>query len=57
MVVKVADRKAVGRRVAKATRKAMAFRVVFLPVAFRVVLLPLAFQVKASHNPDKDSTW
>jgi len=40
--------KAAGRRVAKAARKA---------VAFRVVLLPLAFQVKASHNPDKDSTW
>jgi hypothetical protein len=58
LVVKVADRrkvlgakvgrKAAGRRVAKAARKA---------VAFRVVLLPLAFQVKASHNPDKDSTW
>ena len=44
---KVADRKAAGRRVAKAGRKAGAFRVVFLPVAF---------QVKASHNPDKDST-
>ena len=66
LVVKVAGRKAAGRRVAKAARKAVAFRVVFLPgafqvvflpVAFRVVLLPLAFQVKASHNPDKDSTW
>ena len=43
-----ADRKAADRRVAKAARKAVAFRVVFLPVAF---------QVKASHNPDKDSTW
>ena len=42
-----ADRKAADRRVAKAGRKAGAFRVVFLPVAF---------QVKASHNPDKDST-
>ena len=58
LVVKVADRrkvlgakvgrKAAGRRVAKAARKAVAFRVVFLPVAF---------QAKASHNPDKDSTW
>ena len=58
LVVKVADRrkvlgakvgrKAAGRRVAKAARK---------EVAFQVVLLPLAFQVKASHNPDKDSTW
>ena len=58
LVVKVADRKevlgakgglkAAGRRVAKAARKAVAFRVVFHPVAF---------QVKASHNPDKDSTW
>ena len=67
MVVKVADGKevlgakgglkAAGRRVAKAARKAVAFRGVFLPVAFQVVLLPLAFQVKASHNPDKDSTW
>ena len=52
---KVADQKeealvvkAAGRRVAKAAHKA---------VAVRVVLLPLAFQVKASHNPDKDSTW
>ena len=44
---KVADRKAQDRRVAKAGRKAVAFRVGFLPVAF---------QVKASHNPDKDST-
>lgn len=42
-----ADRKAADRRVAKAGRKAVAFRVGFLPVAF---------QVKASHNPDKDST-
>ena len=42
-----ADRKAADRRVAKAGRKGGAFRVVFLPVAF---------QVKASHNPDKDST-
>ena len=41
---KVAGR---GRRVAKAGRKAVAFRGGFLPVAF---------QVKASHNPDKDST-
>ena len=41
-------RKAAGRRVAKAARK---------EVAFRVELLPLAFLVKASHNPDKDSTW
>ena len=55
LVGKVADQKeealvvkAAGRRVAKAARKA---------VAVRVVLLPLAFQVKASHNPDKDSTW
>ena len=44
---KVADRKAQDRRVAKAGLKAVAFRVGFLPVAF---------QVKASHNPDKDST-
>ena len=43
--------------VAKGGHKAVAFRGVFLPVAFQVVLLPLAFQVKASHNPDKDSTW
>ena len=54
MVGKVANQKeealvvkAAGRRVAKAGRKGGAFRVVFLPVAF---------QVKASHNPDKDST-
>ncbi len=46
--LEVAGRKVAGRRVAKAAHKA---------VAFRVVLLPLAFQVKASHNPDKDSTW
>ena len=48
MVVKVADRKAACRRVAKAARKAVPFRVVFLP---------LAFQVKARHNLDKASTW
>ena len=48
--------KAAGRRVAKAARKAVAF-LVFLPVVFQGVFLPVAFQVKASHNPDRDSTW
>ena len=56
---KVADRKAAGRRVAKADRKAADRRVAKAgrkAGAFRVVFLPVAFQVKASHNPDKDST-
>ena len=56
---KVADRKAAGRRVAKADRKAADRRVAKAgrkAGAFRVVFLPVASQVKASHNPDKDST-
>jgi len=59
-VRKEADNRAdlAGRGVRKEAdnRVDLAERAARKAVAFRVVLLPLAFQVKASHNPDKDST-